>query len=68
MIYANDDPMALLAMEIARTGNYGEYAFEEEACICPVCSACEPDFYYLNDEEECIGCSECVTVSDILYR
>lgn len=25
MIYSNDDPMAILAMEIARTDNYGEY-------------------------------------------
>ena len=24
MIYANDDPMAILAMEIGRTGNYGD--------------------------------------------
>ena len=24
MIYSNDDPMAILAMEIARTDNYGD--------------------------------------------
>ena len=24
MIYSNDDPMALMAMEMDRTGNYGD--------------------------------------------
>ena len=30
MIYSNNDPMAISAMEIARTGNYGEYDYDEE--------------------------------------
>ena len=36
MIYSNDDPMAILAMEMERMGNYGdcdEYSAEK----CPVC-------------------------------
>ena len=56
MIYSNDDPMAILAMEMERTGNYGdcdEYSAEK----CPVCGAYEPEYYYLDEDEECIGCS-----------
>ena len=30
MIYSNDDPMAILAMEIARTDNYGDYTHMTE--------------------------------------
>lgn len=67
MIYSNDDPMAILAMEIARTGNYGEYDACDEETVCPVCGAFEPEHYYINDDEECIGCSECVRKSDVMY-
>lgn len=28
MLYSNDDPMALIAMEMERTGNYGEEIYE----------------------------------------
>ncbi len=58
MIYSNDDPMAILAMEIARTDNYGEYDSYDGETVCPVCGAFEPEHYYINDDEECIGCSE----------
>ena len=64
MIYSNDDPMAILAMEIARTDNYGEYDSYDGETVCPVCGAFEPEHYYINDDEECIGCSECVRKSD----
>ena len=37
MIYSNDDPMAILAMEIARTDNYGEYDSYDGGTVCPVC-------------------------------
>ncbi len=67
MIYSNDDPMALIAMEIERTGNYGDCDEEENAMKCPVCGAYEPEYYYLDDDEECIGCSECVYRSDVLF-
>ena len=39
MIYSNDDPMAILAMEIARTDNYGEYDSYDGETVCPVCAA-----------------------------
>lgn len=68
MIYANDDPMARFAMEIARTGNYGNDEFSEHSVArCPVCGAYEPEYYYLDDDEECIGCTECVYKTDILF-
>lgn len=66
MIYSNDDPMAILAMEIDRTGNYGdrdEYSTER----CPVCDAYDPEYYYLDKDEECIGCSECVYRTEMLF-
>ena len=66
MIYSNDDPMAILPMEMERTGNYGdcdEYSAEK----CPVCGAYEPEYYYLDEDEECIGCSECVYKTDVLF-
>lgn len=63
----NDDPMAILAMEIARTDNYGEYDSYDGGTVCPVCGAFEPEHYYINDDEECVGCSECVRKSDVMY-
>lgn len=66
MIYSNDDPMALIAMEIERTGNYGD-CDENDVCKCPVCGAYDPEYYYLDDDEECIGCSECVYRADELF-
>ena len=38
MIYSNNDPMAISAMEIARTGNYGEYDYDDSPIICPICT------------------------------
>lgn len=68
MLYSNDDPMALIAMEMERTGNYGEDFYDEpEALRCPKCGAYEPEYFYLDDDEECIGCTECVYKTDILF-
>ena len=68
MIYSNDDPRAILAMEMERTGNYGEMNYcEDNAVRCPVCGAYEPEYYYLDDNEECIGCTECVYKTDVLF-
>ena len=64
MIYRNDDRSAVLAMEFARTGYYGDYDNERTEFACPCCGAQEPDVFYVNDEEECVGCSECVYASD----
>lgn len=67
MVYSNDDPRALYAMERARTGNYGADYDDGVEYVCPVCGALEPEHYYLDDDEECIGCSECVHKTDFLY-
>ncbi len=68
MIYSNDDPLAVLVMEADRTGRYGEdYYSEREVQRCPVCGAYEPDHYYLNDDEDCMGCSECLYRCDVLF-
>ncbi len=68
MIYRNDSPDAISAMECARTGNYGaDYDDGSEESRCPVCGALEPNHYYLDDDDECIGCSDCIHESDTPY-
>ena len=65
MLYRNDDPRAILAMEVARTGNYGEgdyYDSYDHVENCPLCGAYEPECLYVNDDDECIGCYECVHI------
>lgn len=67
MRYKNDAPMATLAMERDRTGNYGEdgyYEAEEEQC--PVCGHYDPLVFYVDINEECVGCSNCVETKDTL--
>ncbi|MCI8404800.1 MAG: hypothetical protein HFE49_07865 [Clostridia bacterium] len=66
MIYTNDDPMAVMAMEEDRTADYGlcEDSHDE---ACPVCGAECPEFYYMDEDEECIGCSECVYRTEVLF-
>lgn len=65
MIYNNNDPMAISAMEMERTGNYGDYDAVEE--ICPACGARDPEFFYLDEDDECIGCTDCVTRTRTLF-
>ena len=69
MLYKNDSHDAILAMEYARTGGYGEDTcyYGEQLCMCPCCGATEPEVFYINDDEECIRCSECVYTSDTPY-
>lgn len=68
MIYSNDDPRAVIAMELERTDNYGDCDdFYGSEMKCPLCGAREPEYYYLDDDEECIGCSECVYRTDVLF-
>ena len=70
MIYLNDDNDAIMAMEKNRTGFYGEYDnFEifSENKHCPVCGGESPEKFYINDNEECIGCKFCVYVSNTPY-
>lgn len=66
MIYTNDDPMALLAMEMERTESYGD-CDGRYADRCPACGAETPEFYYMDEDEECIGCSECVYRTEVLF-
>lgn len=65
MIYSNNDPMAISAMERERTGNYGD-CYEVGEQKCPICSTIDPAYFYLDEDEECIGCSECVYRTDVL--
>lgn len=62
MIYPNDSDAALVAMEIDRTGNYGEYAFDYNSLFtCPVCGESTDNLYkssYHNDE--IVGCEYCI--------
>ena len=60
MIYSNDDPRAILAMEIARTDNYGEYDYDDSPIICPICNE-EVEVLYKNIfNNEIVGCNECI--------
>ncbi len=70
MIYTNDDPMAIFAMELDRTDGYGAVrggfgGYEREKC--PVCGDSDPEHYYMNEDEECVGCSECLYKTDVLF-
>ena len=57
MIYSNNDPMAISAMEIARTGNYGEYDYDDSPTICTE----EAEVLYKNIfNNEIVGCNECI--------
>ncbi|MDD6484898.1 MAG: hypothetical protein PUF72_10095 [Clostridiales bacterium] len=62
MIYNSNDPGAILAMERARldTRDFGADIYDEDLCECPVCGALYPSYFYMNSDEECIGCEMCV--------
>lgn len=60
MRYRSDDPQAVIAMELARTDNYGDSFEEDYMKKCPVCGAVSPEHFYMNDDEECVGCYECL--------
>ena len=63
MLYINSDPKAILAMEKARMGDdyYGGDIYDEDINECPVCGALYPEYFYMNDDEECVGCAFCVS-------
>lgn len=46
-------------MEAERTGNYGN-DYDDTQQICSECGEYEPDYFYFNMENECIGCSHCI--------
>lgn len=69
MLYKNDDKEAIFAMELARTGYYGEfgsYGMQDDS-VCPCCGAENPSGFYMNDDDECVGCAACVRMSEALY-
>ena len=70
MIYANDDPMAISAMERDRTGNYGDCGYDEPR-PCFFCGECGEAIFederYFNFEgniicDSCIEHHECTAV------
>ncbi len=66
MIYSNGDARAAEALEYARLGAYGEADYGEKRMVCcPVCGMNEPDYLYINDNEDCVGCSECVMRTEV---
>ena len=66
MLYSNNSHDAVIAMEQARTGYYGEDYYAREYEECPVCGQHEPYCFYLDINDECVGCSEYVTEVDAL--
>ena len=62
MLYENNSKNAVMAMERARLGNsdFGSDIYDEDICECPVCGALYPSYFYMNSDEECIGCEMCV--------
>ena len=63
-----NNPEMILAFEKAQAGGcYGGDEFERGADECPVCGAMYPGYYYMNDDEECVGCEMCVTRVAELY-
>lgn len=66
MLYRNDDADAVRAMELARTGYYGGEDLEEIP-TCPCCGTENPEVFYINDNDDCVGCSSCVWASEVLF-
>lgn len=60
MKYCNEDPQAVIAMELERTGYYGDCDDYEDLEHCPVCGAAQPEYFLLDEYEECVGCCECL--------
>ena len=59
MIYRNDSPGAVMALEKQRLGGYGN-DYEEESKVCSHCGYTDPEEFYIADGE-CIGCSSCIS-------
>lgn len=60
MIFSNNDPMAISAMEITRTGNYGEYDYDDSPIICPICNEEAEVLYKTYSINEIVGGNECI--------
>ena len=65
MIYRNNKIDALLGMERDRLGDYDFY--DNDIRECPVCGALYPENFYIDDDEECVGCDICIHEVEDLY-
>lgn len=40
----------------------------QEKKSCPCCGALSPEYFYLNNEDgECVGCTECMSKTNVLF-
>lgn len=64
MIYRNNDPMAILAMEEARTGNYGGDGETEFIGVCDACDSTiyDDDSYYEAQSWNMYDCGEKILI------
>ena len=63
MLYKNSDARAVVAMEIDRLGEYPESECNE---MCPICGRYNPDYFFLDMYNDCVGCSDCIKRQDSL--
>ena len=64
MLYNSESKNAVLAMEYAKTDGYGDYFGGRRVFSCPCCGALEPEVFFVNYDEECVGCGECVSAAE----
>lgn len=62
MNYSCEDYRSVIACESARLRE--EDFSMPESKYCPICSSENPEVFYCDADDECIGCSECVTGVD----
>lgn len=63
MRYQNDDLILPSVMDDEKFKGYDyecDY-YDKDINECPVCGALYPGYFYVNDDEECVGCEMCVT-------
>lgn len=56
MRYGNNDASCVGAMERHRLGNYGD----DGENGCPECGLINPEFVYINEDNEVVGCESCL--------
>ena len=64
MVYKNNDRRALFTADEDKANYPVAYEMYDESASqrCPCCGAYDPDHFFMNDDEECVGCYECVHV------
>lgn len=65
MLFFNDDERGMQAIEDARLGGIYD-TYDEDVRECPVCGGLYPKYFYVNKDDECVGCTICVTEMDFL--